>query len=97
MPVSQASKPNTTSSTTKAGTRLRQLSCGCSPTWSDPSSTPAWMAGEDASGGIELFDMDTDPKQYTNLAGSPEHQQVVKRFKTKMAAKLRELRDNDLP
>ena len=53
--------------------------------------------GEDASGGIELFDMQSDPKQYTNLAGDAEHQQVVKRFKARMVAKLQEVRDNDLP
>ncbi|MCB1077830.1 MAG: DUF4976 domain-containing protein, partial [Verrucomicrobiae bacterium] len=51
---------------------------------------------EDASGGIELFDMEKDPKQYTNLADAPEHQATVQRFKDEMAAKLREVRDNDL-
>ena len=29
---------------------------------------------ENAAKGIELFDMETDPQQYTNLANSPEHQ-----------------------
>ncbi|HYW79541.1 MAG TPA: sulfatase-like hydrolase/transferase, partial [Thermoguttaceae bacterium] len=53
--------------------------------------------GEDASAGIELFDTERDPKQYTNLADSPEHRQVVERFKAKMAAKLAEVRNNDLP
>ena len=52
--------------------------------------------GEDASGGIELFDSRTDPKQYTNLAASPEHRSIVARFKTAMEAKLKEVRDNDL-
>jgi len=52
--------------------------------------------GEDASGGIELFDMEKDPKQYDNLANSSEHGQVLQRFKEKMAAKLKEVRDNDL-
>ncbi|MBM4076024.1 MAG: sulfatase, partial [Planctomycetes bacterium] len=28
--------------------------------------------GEDASAGVELFDMEQDPKQFTNLAGKPE-------------------------
>lgn len=51
---------------------------------------------EDASGGIELFDMENDPKQYTNLASSPEHAAIVSQFKEKMARKLRDLRDNDL-
>ena len=52
---------------------------------------------EDASGGMELFDMEADPKQYTNLARKAEYKDVVDRFKAKLAAKLREVRDNDLP
>ena len=51
---------------------------------------------EDASGGIELFDCDKDPKQYTNLATNPEYTAVVERLKAKLAAKLAEVRDNDL-
>jgi iduronate 2-sulfatase len=51
---------------------------------------------EDASKGIELFDMETDPKQYTNLAKNPKYADVVARFKKMMAAKLREVRANDL-
>jgi len=39
---------------------------------------------EDASGGIELFDMKTDPKQYTNLAENPAYKTVVEHYKTKM-------------
>lgn len=52
--------------------------------------------GEDASKGVELFDMKMDPKQYTNLAGKPEFQTQVEEFKSKMAEKLRKVRDNDL-
>lgn len=52
--------------------------------------------GERAAGGIELFDMRSDPKQYTNLAASPAHADVVDGFKRKMAAKLKSVRDNDL-
>ncbi len=51
---------------------------------------------EDASAGIELFDTENDPKQYTNLATKPEYAAVVKRFKAKLAAKLKAVRDNDL-
>ncbi len=51
---------------------------------------------EDASGGIELFDMEQDPKQYTNLAGITEYESVVASFKAKLTEKLREVRDNDL-
>ncbi|HEY2411834.1 MAG TPA: sulfatase [Pirellulaceae bacterium] len=52
--------------------------------------------GEDASAGIELFDMKSDPKQYTNLAEKPEFASLVADFKTKLATKLRSIRDNDL-
>ena len=51
---------------------------------------------EDASGGIELFDTEKDPLQYTNLAELPEFSDVVDQFQRKMAAKLRDVRDNDL-
>ena len=51
---------------------------------------------EDASGGIELFDMGSDPKQYTNLAMSAEFKPVVERFKARLAEKLAAVRDNDL-
>ena len=51
---------------------------------------------EDASAGIELFDVQQDPLQYTNLAGDAKYSNVVEKFKTKLAAKLTELRDNDL-
>ncbi|MCP4850049.1 MAG: sulfatase [Verrucomicrobiaceae bacterium] len=51
---------------------------------------------EDASGGIELFDMEKDPKQYTNLAQDPAHAERVAGFKVKLAMKLKAVRDNDL-
>lgn len=52
--------------------------------------------GEDARGGIELFDMQSDPKQYTNLASRPEHASRVIEWKAKVAAKLAGARANDL-
>ena len=52
--------------------------------------------GEDAKAGIELYDMENDPKQYTNLASQPEHADRVADFRKMMDAKLAELRDNDL-
>jgi iduronate 2-sulfatase len=51
---------------------------------------------EDASGGSELFDMVSDPQQYTNLAARPDYASLVESFRTKLAAKLRAVRDNDL-
>jgi iduronate 2-sulfatase len=52
---------------------------------------------EDGSGGMELFDMEKDPLQYTNLAKKPSAQAMVKQFQTKLAAKLTAVRENDLP
>ena len=52
---------------------------------------------ENASAGIELFDMKKDPKQYTNLAKKPGYEKIVAGFKEKLAAKLKAVRDNDLP
>ncbi len=52
--------------------------------------------GDKAQNGIELFDAQKDPKQYDNLAKKKEYQPVVNEFKKKMAAKLADLRDNDL-
>jgi iduronate 2-sulfatase len=52
--------------------------------------------GEDASLGSELFDTANDPQQFTNLAARPEFAAVVAGFQTKLAAKLRAVRDNDL-
>ena len=53
--------------------------------------------GAKAESGIELFDLKTDPKQYTNLAESKEHQALVASFKAKMTAKLKQVATNDLP
>lgn len=52
--------------------------------------------GENAQGGVELFDMKADPLQYTNLAEKPAHKATVVSFKAKLAAKLKAVRDNDL-
>ena len=52
--------------------------------------------GEDASGGTELFDAVKDPGQFTNLAGRPDHAEVVARYRTMLAAKLAAVRASDL-
>jgi len=52
--------------------------------------------GENASQGMELFNMETDPQQYTNLASLPEYKDIVAQFKMKFAAKMKAIRDNDL-
>lgn len=52
--------------------------------------------GENAEGGIELYDIVVDPKQYTNLAIRPDHADLVAEYRTKMDEKLATLRENDL-
>ncbi|WP_236979493.1 sulfatase [Membranihabitans maritimus] len=51
---------------------------------------------EDASGGMELFDMDHDSKQYNNLAHNPQYAEVVELMQNKLKTKLQEVRENDL-
>jgi arylsulfatase A-like enzyme len=51
---------------------------------------------EDAGAGIELFDMEYDPKQFNNLANNPRYSAVVTEFKTRLKNKLEEVRANDL-
>ena len=52
--------------------------------------------GEKAERGIELFDMENDPLQYTNLAVDPQYKETVDRFRTKFVDKMQAVRDNDL-
>lgn len=52
--------------------------------------------GEDAKAGVELFDMQSDPQQFTNLAALPEHAATVATWKAKVTAKLAAVRANDL-
>jgi arylsulfatase A-like enzyme len=61
--------------------------------------TDAWayiQHGKNGELGLQLFDMENDPKQYTNLAEKPEYSLVVDGFKKQLAAKLEELGNNDL-
>jgi choline-sulfatase len=51
---------------------------------------------EDAKFGLELFDMEKDPKQYTNLAYKQEYAEIVTEFQQKLRDKLKEVRTNDL-
>jgi iduronate 2-sulfatase len=53
--------------------------------------------GEDAANGIELYDMNLDPKQYNNVAKNPAHAQLINQFKAKMKSKMAQVRTNDLP
>ncbi len=51
---------------------------------------------EDASDGMELYDMKKDPQQFTNLAKNPKFEKVVKSFQNELKIKLKEVRNNDL-
>lgn len=51
---------------------------------------------EDASAGIELFDTNKDPHQFTNLAEDPRFANVVTGFRSKMQEKLFKVRSSDL-
>ena len=51
---------------------------------------------EDAGSGVELYDMEKDPKQFTNLAELKDYKVVVNIFKDKLKNKLKEVRVNDL-
>ncbi|MBM1107350.1 sulfatase [Aurantibacter crassamenti] len=51
---------------------------------------------EDADAGMELFDMDLDPKQYNNLAHNPKYEIVLKEMQQNLKAKLAAVRENDL-
>ncbi|MFT4542163.1 MAG: iduronate 2-sulfatase [Planctomycetota bacterium] len=51
---------------------------------------------EDASKGVELFDMEADPAQLTNLAHDPDVRAIVERMKRQMKGKLAAVRSNDL-
>ncbi len=51
---------------------------------------------EDAGSGIELFDMEYDPKQFNNVANNPQYRQIVAEFQDRLKSKLAEIRVNDL-
>lgn len=51
---------------------------------------------EDASKGMELYDMVNDPKQFHNLANHPDHKKTVKMLQTQLVNKLKSVRKNDL-
>lgn len=52
--------------------------------------------GENAAQGMQLYNMEKDPGQFTNLANHPEYQSVVKKYQGDLKAKLKEVRTNDL-
>ncbi|MNR17826.1 Choline-sulfatase [compost metagenome] len=51
---------------------------------------------EDASRGIELYDMINDPSQFNNLAKKPDFAKVIAVLQKRLTHKLKEVRKNDL-
>lgn len=51
---------------------------------------------EDATKGIELYDMIKDPKQFNNLAKDPNQMKTIRMFQKRLAQKLKMVRENDL-
>ena len=51
---------------------------------------------EDAKSGIELYDMEKDPNQFTNLAYKEKYARTISQFQKKLKKKLSEVRNNDL-
>jgi choline-sulfatase len=51
---------------------------------------------ENGSKGIQLYDMQHDPSQFTNLANNPEYAEVLKMMQNQLKQKLAEVRTNDL-
>ena len=52
--------------------------------------------GSNGLAGEELFDMQKDPKQYTNLANHEDFAEIVELFRRKMDVKLNNVLENDL-
>lgn len=58
--------------------------------WGRTVRTSRWRCTEwdEGRNGIELYDHDTDPREYTNLAGDPRHAEQLKELRALLAKKL---------
>ena len=58
--------------------------------WGRSVRTPRWRYTEwdEGKNGVELYDHEADPQEYTNLATHPEHAAVIKELHAVLAAKL---------
>ncbi|MBI5802853.1 MAG: sulfatase [Verrucomicrobia bacterium] len=58
--------------------------------WGRSVRTARWRCTEwdEGRNGIELYDHDADPHEFTNLAGDPKHAAVLKELRAVLAAKL---------
>src|SRR5699024_10367343 len=52
--------------------------------------------GKNGKGGMELYNMQYDPKQYNNLAHYPQYEHLIKKMKERLKVKLKRVRNNDL-
>ncbi len=50
--------------------------------------------GDDGKAGIELYDLQRDPKEFTNLASGTSHSTTMKQLKSLLDAEI-QLRDDD--
>lgn len=53
--------------------------------------TDRWALLSYRDGSSELYDMQADPKQYSNLAEKPEHAETLQAMKSRLAKKLKEI------
>lgn len=51
---------------------------------------------ENGESGMELYDMEYDPKQYNNLASLPQYKEIIEDLQKTLKLKLIEVRNNDL-
>ncbi len=58
--------------------------------WGRSVRTPRWRCTEwdEGKNGIELYDHDADPHEYTNLASDPRHAGVLKELRALLAARV---------
>lgn len=52
--------------------------------------------GRNGQNGKQLYDMEKDPKQYTNLAGVKEHSAVLKELDDQLTRRVTEVEDSDI-
>ncbi|SHI47735.1 protein of unknown function [Rubritalea squalenifaciens DSM 18772] len=54
------------------------------------------MHGRKGQKGIQLYDMQKDPGQFTNLAKDPAHQEVLKQMQAALETKIKEVQSSDI-
>ena len=54
------------------------------------------MHGRKGQKGIQLYDMQKDPGQFTNLAQDPAHQEVLTQMQAALEAKIKEVQSSDI-